>query len=43
VTDTNYLRDALKDAAQGPLDTCTLCGAIIINRSYQEAHNRGHR
>jgi hypothetical protein len=41
MTDTNYLRDALKDAAQGPLDSCTLCGAII-NRSYEEAHNRGH-
>jgi hypothetical protein len=36
------LQDALKDAAQGPLDSCTLCGAII-NRSYEEAHNRFHQ
>ena len=42
MTDTNYLRDALKDAAQGPLDSCTLCGAII-NRSYEEAHNHFHQ
>jgi hypothetical protein len=41
MTDTNYLRDSLKDAAQGPLDSCTLCGAI--NRSYEEAHNHFHQ
>jgi hypothetical protein len=42
MTDTNYLRDSLKDAAQGPLDSCTPCGAII-NRSYEEAHSHFHQ
>jgi hypothetical protein len=42
MTDTNDLRDSLKDAPQGPLDSCTLCGAII-NRSYEEAHNHFHQ
>jgi hypothetical protein len=39
--DSNHLRDALKVAAKEPLDTCTLCGAII-NRRYEDAHNQFH-
>jgi hypothetical protein len=27
--DSNFLQDALRAAATEPLDTCTLCGAII--------------
>jgi hypothetical protein len=27
--DSNFLQDALNVAATEPLDTCTLCGAII--------------
>ena len=36
--DSNFLQDALNVAATEPLDTCTLCGAII-NRPYEDAHN----
>lgn len=36
--DSNFLQDALRAAATEPLDTCTLCGAII-NRPYEDAHN----
>ena len=36
--DSNFLQDALRAAATEPLDTCTLCGAII-SRSYEDAHN----
>jgi hypothetical protein len=39
--DSNFLQDALRAAATEPLDTCTLCGAII-NRSYEDAHNHFH-
>ena len=42
MTDSNFLRDALKVAATEPLDTCALCGAII-NRRYEEAHNHFHQ
>ena len=41
MTDSNYLREALNGAAKEPLDTYTLCVAII-NHSYWDAHNRGH-
>jgi hypothetical protein len=41
MTDSNCLREALNVAAKEPLDTYTLCGAIV-NRSYWDAHNRGH-
>jgi len=40
--DSNYLRDSLKAAGAEQADTCTLCGAII-NRPYEEAHNRFHQ
>ena len=40
--DSNFLQDALRAAATEPLDTCTLCGAII-NRSYEHAHNQVHQ
>ena len=39
--DSNFLQDALRAAATEPLDTCTLCGAII-SRSYEDAHNHFH-
>ena len=39
--DTNYLRDSLKAAGAEQVSTCELCGALV-NRSYQDAHNRGH-
>ena len=35
--DSTFLQDALRAAATEPLDTCTLCGAII-NRPYEDAH-----
>jgi hypothetical protein len=38
----NYLRGSLKAAAEGPLDTCTLCGAII-NRPYEGVHDHFHQ
>jgi hypothetical protein len=40
--DSNYLRDSLKAAGAEQADTCALCGAII-NRPYEEAHNRFHQ
>jgi hypothetical protein len=40
--DTNYLRDSLKAAGAKQVSTCKICGALV-NRSYQDAHNRGHR
>ena len=40
--DSNFLQDALSVAATEPLDTCTLCGAII-SRSYEDAHNHFHK
>ena len=40
--DSNYLRDALRAAGEGPLDSCTLCAAII-SRPYEEEHNLFHQ
>ena len=40
--DSNFLQDALRAAATEPLDTCTLCGAII-SRYYEDAHNHFHQ
>jgi hypothetical protein len=40
--DTNYLRDSLKAAGAEQVGTCKLSGGLV-NRSYQDAHNRrGH-
>jgi hypothetical protein len=47
--DTNYLRDSLnalsagfpQRRSPGAVETCRLCGALV-NRSFQDAHNRGH-
>ena len=39
---TNYLRDSLKAAGAEQVSAGKLCGALV-NSSYQEAHNRGHR
>jgi hypothetical protein len=39
--DTNYLRDSLNAAGAEQVSTCKLCGALV-NRFFQDAHNRGH-
>jgi hypothetical protein len=41
MVDTNYLRDALRAAGAEQVNTCKLCG-VLVNRSYQDAHDRVH-